>query len=191
VKYLKRQYFRRFLRPINKLRLGSEDVGRTAFVGLFWGLTASVGFQLAGVGLCWLVMRWLHKPFNLPIAFLLTGVTNVVTIPPIYTLYYVVGCAALPSCEPGLGSVEGILSRLTEEGVWNVLAESWRFLAIAYLGGLPFAVAGSIAGSISVAGSGARWKPADSGVAPDAAGRCPERPSRGTEPAGGGGRTIA
>ncbi|HET8728877.1 MAG TPA: DUF2062 domain-containing protein [Alphaproteobacteria bacterium] len=144
--YLKRQYFRRFLRPINKMKLGPGQVGRTVVVGLFWGLTASVGLQVVGVGLCWLAMRGLDRPFNLPIALLLTGVTNPLTIAPIYSLYFVVGCAALPSCHPGAGSVETIIVRLKEEGLWDVLADSWQFFAITYAGSLPFAIAGSVAG---------------------------------------------
>lgn len=146
VRTLKKQYFRRFLRPINKLGLDPGQVGRTMVMGLFWGLTASVGFQLIGVGLCWLVMRQIDRPFSLPIAILLTGVTNPLTIAPLYSLYFIVGCAAIPSCHPGVGSVETLAARVSEEGVWNVLAESWQFLAIAYAGGLPFAIAGATAG---------------------------------------------
>lgn len=144
--FIRRHYFRRFLRPINKLKLTPEVVGRTMFVGLLWGLSASVGFQLIFVALFWLIGRWADRPFNFPIALLLTGITNPLTITPIYSAYFFIGCSLLPSCQPAHFSVKFLLERLSEEGPWSLLADSWSFLTITFFASLPFAVAAGVAG---------------------------------------------
>ncbi|MEO3434702.1 DUF2062 domain-containing protein [Inquilinus sp. CAU 1745] len=146
MKFLRRHYFRRFLQPINRLRLDPPTVALTVAMGMFWGLTASVGVQVIGVALCWAVARAIDRPFNFPVAIVLTGVTNPLTIPPIYSLYFLSGCAIIPSCHPGVGGIESVIARVAEEGPWNVLLESWQFFGIALLGSLPYAIAATIAG---------------------------------------------
>ncbi len=164
VRFVRRQYFRRFLRPINRLRLSPAVVGRTAVVGLAFGLTASVGIQLIGVFLIWLVGRAVRRPINLALAVVLTGVTNPLTIAPIYTVYFLTGCAVIRcdtsviTIEPLLAAINAIDFRALFTGSWDMAmasfgqlgSGSWETiglpLAITVLGSLPFALVGSVAG---------------------------------------------
>lgn len=149
VRFFRRQYFRRFLRPINRMRLSPSVVGRTAVVGLAFGLTASVGVQIAGVFLVWLVARTARRPINLLLAVVLTGVTNPFTIAPIYTLYFFTGCA-LTQCDTSVISIEPLIAAITQWSLRDLWESSWDALvvplAITMLGSLPFALAGSGAG---------------------------------------------
>ncbi|MGP1397375.1 MAG: DUF2062 domain-containing protein [Inquilinaceae bacterium] len=144
---LRRQYFRRFLRPINKHRMTPNVVGRTMMVGLAWGVSATVGLQLVGVAVTWVMLsRWLGKPFSLAIAALLTGITNPLTVPPLYTMYYLTGCM-VADCPGGVFNFQRLVDSILEYGVsWRLIEGSWRFLAIAFAGSLPYAIAAAAAG---------------------------------------------
>lgn len=164
MRFFRRQYFRRFLRPINRMRLSPAVVGRTAVVGLAFGLTASVGIQMIGVFLIWLVGRAIRRPINLALAVLLTSVTNPLTIAPIYTAYFFTGCAVIQcdtseiSIEPLIAAINAIDFTALFTGSWDTAmasfgqlgAGSWDTiglpLAITVLGSLPFALVGSVAG---------------------------------------------
>ena len=146
------------------MRLSPSVVGRTAVVGLAFGLTASVGIQVIGVVLVWLVGRAIRRPINLALAVILTGVTNPFTIAPIYTLYFFTGCA-LVQCDTSVISIKPLLAAINAidltalfTGSWDSAvasfgmlgAGSWQTiglpLTITVLGSLPFALAGSVAG---------------------------------------------
>lgn len=146
------------------MRLSPAVVGRTAVVGLAFGLTASVGIQVIGVVLFWMVGRSIRRPINLALAVVLTGVTNPLTIAPIYTAYFFTGCAVIQcdtsviTIEPLLAAINAIDFKALFTGSWDTAmssfgqlgAGSWDSiglpLAITVLGSLPFALAGSIAG---------------------------------------------
>ena len=164
MRFFRRQYFRRFLKPINRMRLSPSVVGRTAVVGLAFGLTASVGIQLIGVFLIWLVGRAIRRPINLALAVLLTSVTNPLTIVPIYTGYFFIGCAML-QCDTSVITIEPMIAAINAidltglfTGSWDTAlasfaplgAGSWETiglpLTITAVGSLPFAIAGSVAG---------------------------------------------
>lgn len=150
MRFIRRHYFRRFLSPINKMRLTPETVGRTCLFGLMWGLSPTVGVQVAGLALTWLVVdKWMGHPFNFPIALVLTGVTNPLTVVPIYGLYFTVGCRAI-SCDISEYQVQGVVRTIAELDVTGLFAKSFDAiaipLAITLLGSLPFVIAGSVAG---------------------------------------------
>ena len=146
------------------MRLSPAVVGRTAVVGLAFGLTASVGIQVIGVFLIWMVGRSIRRPINLAVAVVLTGVTNPLTIAPIYTAYFFTGCAVI-QCDTSVITIGPLITAINAidfmalfTGSWDsALASfqqlgsgSWNTiglpLAITMLGSLPFALAGSIAG---------------------------------------------
>ena len=146
------------------MRLSPSVVGRTAVVGLAFGLTASVGIQVIGVFLFWLAGRAVRRPINLALAVLLTGVTNPLTIAPLYSVYFLTGCAVI-QCDKSVISIEPLLTAINAidfkglfTGSWDTAlgsfgqlgAGSWETiglpLAITVLGSLPFAVVGSVAG---------------------------------------------
>jgi uncharacterized protein (DUF2062 family) len=150
VRFLRRHYFRRFLSPINRMKLTPETVGRTCLFGLMWGLSPTVGVQVAGLALTWLVVdKGLDRPFNFPIALVLTGVTNPLTVVPIYGLYFAVGCRAV-SCDISEYQVQGVVRTIAELDVAGLFARSFDAiaipLAITLLGSLPFVAAGAFAG---------------------------------------------
>ena len=131
------------------MRLSPAVVGRTAVVGLAFGLTASVGIQLIGVFVVWLIARAARKPINLAVAVVLTGVTNPFTVAPIYTAYFFTGCT-LVSCDTSTITIGPLITAITEWSLNDLWANSWDALivplAITVLGSLPYALAGSIAG---------------------------------------------
>lgn len=149
MRFFRRQYFRRFLRPINRMRLSPAVIGRTAAVGLAFGLTASVGIQFVGVFLVWLIARSVRRPINLVLAILLTGVSNPFTIAPIYTMYFFVGCG-LVQCDTSVISIDPLIAAITQWSMHDIWESSWDALVlplgITFLGSLPFAIAGSTIG---------------------------------------------
>ncbi len=143
--YYRRQYFRRFLRPINRLRMSPDHVGMTVAMGVLIGLCVPPGCQLAVIGLFWLVGRQIGWSFNFPIALLLTGISNPLTFAPIYSFYYVAACTVV-ECHTGSYGVEAVLRRFYEEPPWRVLADAWPIVATVFLGSLPFGIAGAVGG---------------------------------------------
>jgi len=146
------------------MRLSPAVVGRTAVVGLAFGLTASVGVQVIGVFLIWMVGRSIRRPINLALAVVLTGVTNPLTIAPIYSAYFFTGCAVI-QCDTSVITIEPLIAAINAIDFMGLFTGSWDSalssfqqlgsgswstiglpLAITMLGSLPFALAGSIAG---------------------------------------------
>ena len=113
--------------------------------GLGIGLAVPPGFQLATLFGLWWAARRVRRGFNLPIAALLTGITNPLTFVPIYTAYFVVGCG-LTGCEIEHGTLHGIVQRMEQEGFWAVLSGSWKLLGIIAVGGLPIAAVVTVSG---------------------------------------------
>lgn len=131
---------------MNRLRLSADSIRMTMVVGLVWGLSATVGIQIVGIALTWLILRPFGYHFNPPLAVVVTTVSNPFTMTPLYTLWFLTGCAAWADCHRGDYSVRGILRRVDEYGFWDTLVSSWEFFAIALYGSLPYAIAGGIAG---------------------------------------------
>jgi len=150
VRFIRRHYFRRFLSPINRMRLTPETVGRTCLFGLMWGLSPTVGVQVAGLALTWIVVdKVLGHPFNFPIALVLTGITNPLTVVPVYGLYFTAGCWAI-DCNISEYHVRGVVQSIAELDVTGLFEKSFEAIAvplgITLLGSIPFVAAGSVAG---------------------------------------------
>ncbi len=146
MQFVRRRYFKRVLGPVSRLELTPATVGRTLAVGLAWGISATVGLQVIGVTACWLVARWLRHPFHYPIALLLTGLSNPLTLAPMYSFYFFIGATVLWAEEAEAAPVARLVDRLSDGELWQVLMDSGWFLAICFVGSLPFAVAGAAAG---------------------------------------------
>ncbi|MCB9948986.1 MAG: DUF2062 domain-containing protein [Rhodospirillaceae bacterium] len=142
---LKRQYFRRVLRPISRMELSPRHVANTMCVGLGVGLIAPPGIQLAVVGVVWAVGRFIGLRFNIAVAAVLTLITNPFTFVPIYTMYFAIGCT-LTACGAGDFQVESLLQTFQDEGMMALLEQSGYFMLVILAGGLPFAVSGGIFG---------------------------------------------
>jgi uncharacterized protein len=69
-----------------------EWAARGTFVGLIWGLTPTVGVQVPGVILTWIVARRVFKwDFSMLLAVAWTGITNFITAIPIYYAFFIAG----------------------------------------------------------------------------------------------------
>jgi uncharacterized protein (DUF2062 family) len=59
---------------------------------LIWGLTPTVGIQVPGVFLTWIVARRVFKwDFGMLLAIAWTGITNFITAIPIYYMFFITG----------------------------------------------------------------------------------------------------
>lgn len=69
-----------------------EFTARAVAVGMVWAFTPLVGIQMYCVLMTWLAMRW-HKglDFNPVMAFAWTWISNVVTMIPMYYVFYLTG----------------------------------------------------------------------------------------------------
>jgi len=73
-----------------------EHTARGVMMGLVWAFVPLFGIQMAGVLLSWtLASRVIGWPFALIPAVAFTWVTNILTIVPVYYVYYVTGQALL------------------------------------------------------------------------------------------------
>lgn len=69
-----------------------EYKARGVAVGLAWAMTPLVGIQMWTVFMTWLIAKKIFKwGFSLPLALAWTWVTNVLTMIPIYYLFYLTG----------------------------------------------------------------------------------------------------
>ncbi len=68
-----------------------EVKARGVAVGMAWAMTPLVGVQMACVGFTWGVAKYFKWRFSLPLALAWTWVTNVITLAPIYYVFYVTG----------------------------------------------------------------------------------------------------
>ena len=96
----KKSFFGRLLRlchlrlviPLKRSEHPPEFTARGVLVGMMWAMTPLVGIQMTTVLLTWLFAKKIFKwDFSLPIALAYTWVTNVLTMWPIYYVFYVTG----------------------------------------------------------------------------------------------------
>lgn len=82
----------RLVVPLKRSSQPPEYRARGVAVGMLWAMTPLVGIQMYLVTMTWLVMRRSPKTnFSVIIGCAWTWVTNVVTLPPIYYVFYVTG----------------------------------------------------------------------------------------------------
>jgi uncharacterized protein (DUF2062 family) len=82
----------RFLIPLKRAPHPPEWAARGTMIGMFWGLTPTIGVQVVGVFVTWILARRLFRwDFSFLIGTFWTGITNVLTAIPIYYSFFVVG----------------------------------------------------------------------------------------------------
>ena len=151
----KKILYQRLIEPIMHSKASAEVKARGVAVGLAWSMTPLVGIQMAVVTMTWLFAKKLKWHFSLPLALAWTWVTNVITLVPIYYIFYVVG-QFLRGRRDELTGYESI-SRLIEN-VFLSDASFWvktkEFIALfvqdwgvsMFLGCIPFIIGGYILG---------------------------------------------
>lgn len=139
--------------PLKRAPHPPEWAARGTLIGLVWGLTPTVGIQVAGVFVSWIVARRLFRwDFSMLIAMAWTGITNVVTAIPIYYCFYVSG-------EIMLGHWRGLpgyrdfrlqwREAISPDLGWLGQIEAWAKLIFAdwgltmLVGSMPYAIVGS------------------------------------------------
>ena len=89
---LKRIVQFRLIVPLKRSQHPPEFTARGVLVGMMWAMTPLVGIQMTTVLLTWLAAKKFFKwDFSLPIAVAWTWVTNVVTMGPVYYVFYLTG----------------------------------------------------------------------------------------------------
>ncbi|MBO4643580.1 MAG: DUF2062 domain-containing protein [Alphaproteobacteria bacterium] len=78
--------------PMIRSKNPPEITARGAMIGMAWAMTPLVGIQMYLVFMTWLFTKKFFKwDFNLPVGLAWTWVTNILTMPPIYYIFYVTG----------------------------------------------------------------------------------------------------
>ena len=89
--WLKITIYRQLIRPLIHSKATPEYKARGVAVGLAWAFTPLVGIQMGLVAFTWGIAHRFQWKFSLPLALAWTWVTNVVTMVPIYYVFYVIG----------------------------------------------------------------------------------------------------
>ena len=140
MRFFRRRLTRRVLRPLSRLRATADSAGLTGLIGLFFGALALVGLQLVIVAALWVVFsKFLNRPFHIAIALVLTGITNPLTVTPIYTLYFVTGCT-VTACSVKERAVETLVDAVMFQADFGVMLDSLNLLGITLLGSVFYAV---------------------------------------------------
>lgn len=156
-KRLWRLTYLRMVVPILRARNRPHHTARGVLIGVFVALTSTVGVQIALVSLFWVLFRFFNRrwDFNYLVAVAWTGLTNVVTVAPFYFAFVVTGWLMLGRWDD-LESYEQFTQELTAslevdatwyESFWVYTINLFdQFGLPLFLGSLPWAVMGGIAG---------------------------------------------
>ena len=158
VKGLARLLRYRLIIPIARVRHNGLVTARGTAIGLFFGLTPTVGIQMPMILIFWALAKWL-KPkwkFNLLVALAWTWPTNVLTAPAYYYLCLMTG-RLLMGDTTSLGfdafraHIEGVLAQDSSflDSLWVYTVEIFRTWGVPlFLGCIPWTIAGTWAGFV-------------------------------------------
>ncbi|MCC5813558.1 MAG: DUF2062 domain-containing protein [Leptospira sp.] len=90
---IKRNVYYKLIYPFKASNAPIHDVSLGAAIGMFWALSPTFGIQIPLLTLNWIVFRFFKIHFYMPVAFALLWITNVVTVPFFYYLFYIIGRA--------------------------------------------------------------------------------------------------
>lgn len=151
----KKLIHQKLIDPIIHSKLSTEEKARGVAVGLAWAMTPLVGIQMAAVTLTWMIAKKLKWSFSLSLALAWTWMTNVVTLVPVYYIFYVVGqflrgkWDELTGYESVARLIEGVFLR--DASFWDktkefitLFVEDWGISM--FLGCIPFIIGGYIVG---------------------------------------------
>ena len=152
---MKKITHQKLIEPIIHSKLSIEEKARGVAVGLAWAMTPLVGIQMVTVTLTWMIAKKLKWHFSLPLALAWTWVTNVVTLVPVYYVFYIVGqilrgrWTELTGYESIGRLIENVF--LSDASFWDktkefimLFVEDWGVSM--FLGCIPFVIGGYIIG---------------------------------------------
>lgn len=153
--FLKNLIRHKLIYPLLRSKSLPEHKARGVAVGLAWAFTPLVGVQMITVLMTWTVAKKLKWSFSLPLALAWTWVTNMVTMIPVYYVFYVTGQILRGKWERigGFNSMSVLIKNVflsdssffekTKEFL-HLFVQDWGISL--FLGCVPFVVIGYIAG---------------------------------------------
>jgi len=148
VKYIREN----FINPVLHSRAPVSEVSLGVAVGIFMGLTPTVGVQMYLVAIVWTIYRYvLGRHFNLPVGMAMVWISNPLTMVPMYYLFLATGYLVF-DVQHGLSyqHFAESLGRISQTGdTMDQIAEGIRFLLVdlgwpMVIGGFVYAVPFSI-----------------------------------------------
>ncbi|MBC8258367.1 MAG: DUF2062 domain-containing protein [SAR324 cluster bacterium] len=142
----------KLINPVLHSRSPISEVSLGVAVGVFLGLTPTVGVQMYLVAIIWSIYRYLfRRHFNLPVGVAMVWISNPLTMVPLYYLFLVTGCWVLDTQNNfSYQLFADTLTRISEtSGAWEKIMQGIRFLLIdlgwpMVVGGFVYAVPGFI-----------------------------------------------
>ncbi len=144
--------------PIKRSKFPPEYSAKGVAVGLFWGLTPTVGIQMPLCLLTWFALkRFRHSNFSLVLAFAWTWVSNFFTAIPMYYIFFVTGQIFVGQWDNLLGydkfSTSFKTSHSKDTSAWTNFFEIGTFIfeelgMSMAIGCIPYALVGAISGYI-------------------------------------------
>ncbi len=137
------RHFRETKAPVNEVALGTA-------VGVFWGFTPLIGIQMSLVLTQWFLFRLVGIRFTVPIAVALVWITNPLTMPFFYSLFYIIGKYVIEFVSPGtdmmsFAELMALLKKAEGMGFWDG-SLFWTKLVFNEMG-LPMMVGGITLGT--------------------------------------------
>ena len=141
-----------FINPVLHSRAPVSEVSLGVGVGIFMGLTPTVGVQMYLVAIVWTIYRYvLGRHFNLPVGMAMVWISNPLTMVPMYYLFIATGYLVF-DVQHGLSyqHFAESLSIISQTGdTMDQIAEGIRFLLVdlgwpMVIGGFVYAVPFSI-----------------------------------------------
>ncbi|MFL2808879.1 MAG: DUF2062 domain-containing protein [bacterium] len=142
----------KLINPVLHSNAPVPEVSLGVAVGLFLGLTPTVGVQMYLAALVWSIYRYIfRRHFSLPVSVAMVWISNPLTMVPLYYLFLITGYWLLET-QNGLSYdlFRDNLSHISStEGTWEMIVVGTRFLLIELgwpmiIGSLVYAVPGFI-----------------------------------------------
>ncbi len=151
-----RDLFRqRIVAPIFSSEAPASEVAWAVAIGLFIGLTPTMGVQMYLAAGVWLLCRPFGFRFNLPVSVAMVWITNPLTVIPIYYAFLMVGGLVLQVSENlNYDYFRDTLTQISTQGnAWEAMINGTKFLLVdlgwpMVIGSQFFAIPGALLGYI-------------------------------------------
>lgn len=134
MKKIKTQLYERLILPVINSVAPVNQVSWGVAIGLFVGLTPTMGGQMYIVALIWTICRYLFQfRFFMPVGVAIVWVSNPVTVAPLYYLFLITGnllfqFLELPFIALTWSTFHGKFGELAQYGGWDLMVEGTKFL---------------------------------------------------------------
>lgn len=84
-------FLEKIINPLKEVHAPRKEIALGASIGMFWAINPLVGVQMYLVTLNWLIFKLFGIRFNLAIALAMVWITNPITMPFFYYIFYISG----------------------------------------------------------------------------------------------------